>query len=244
VLRIESDSHLYGEVIAEHAFPEEHDSLLGVLGGLDIPLRAAGPFTSTGRPLRPKRHARTIGGTKKPFLLPVDQGAMNKSIESALRSDGWTTQPIASGSFAAEAPSGLKGDFVRNKVFVEVEFGNIASMFRDLFKFQIANRARTGDVGILVTATERLAKFFDSGVSSLEAAQRLLPFMAIGIQMPIWIIGIEPTDFSEIGERYEEMANLCRENGLECHSFDTAFGARIGVEEAFVPTAESSADDL
>jgi hypothetical protein len=42
-LRIESDSHLHGEVIAEHAFPEEHDSLLGVLGGLDIPLRAAGP---------------------------------------------------------------------------------------------------------------------------------------------------------------------------------------------------------
>ena len=125
-----------------------------------------------------------------------------------------------------------------------MEFGNVASMFRDLFKFQIANRARTGDVGILVTATERLAKFFDSGVSSLEAAQRLLPFMAIGIQMPIWIIGIEPTDFSEIGERYEEMASLCRENGIDCHSFDTAFGARIAVDEAFVPAAESSADDL
>ncbi len=99
-------------------------------------------------------------------------------------------------------------------------------------------------MGILVTATERLAKFFDSGVSSLEAAQRLLPFMAIGIQMPIWIIGIEPTDFSEIGERYDEMANLCRENGVDCHSFDTAVGAKIPIEEAFVTTGESSADDL
>jgi hypothetical protein len=242
-LRIESESHLHGEVIAEHAFPEEHDSLLGVLGGLDIPLRAAGPFTSTGRPLRPKRHTRTIGGSRKPFLLPVDQAEMNKAIDSALRSEGWTTQPIASGSFAAEAPSALKGDFVRNRVFVEVEFGNIASMFRDLFKFQIANRARTGDVGILVTATERLAKFFDSGVSTLEAARRLLPFMAIGIQMPIWVIGIEPTDFSDIGRRYEEMASLCRENGVECHDFDSAFGAKITVEEAFVP-ADESANDL
>jgi hypothetical protein len=98
-------------------------------------------------------------------------------------------------------------------------------------------------VAILVTATEQ-HEVLDSGVSTLEAAQRLLPFMAIGIQMPIWIVGIEPTDFSEIGERYEEMASLCRDNDVDCHSFATAFGARIAVEEAFVPASESSADDL
>jgi hypothetical protein len=227
---ISSESHLHGEVIVEHAFPNEFESLWGVLAGLDIPLRAVDMFTSTGRPLQPKRHTRTLAGERKPFILPVDQAALNRSIDAAFRVEGWAVQPIASGSFAAEAPSGLKGDFVRNRVFVEVEFGNIASMFRDLFKFQIANRARTGDVAVLVTATERLARFFDSGVTTFEAARRLLPFMALGIQMPIWIVGIEPNDFDLIGERYEELRSLCFAHCLDCHSFQTAIGVQASGE--------------
>jgi hypothetical protein len=174
---------------------------------------------------------RGIGGIRKPFLLPVDQSALNHALDDILRSDGWTTQPIASGSFVGgDVPLGLRGDFVRNKVFVEVEFGNIASMYRDFFKFQIASRAGAGDVGVLVTATHRLAKFFDSGMTTFEAALRHLPYLAVGFQMPIWFIGIEPNDFQEIGARYEAMRQLCEANGLECHPFATALGASIGPE--------------
>ena len=88
-----------------------------------------------------------------------------------------------------DTPLGLKGDFVRNGVFIEVEFGNVASMHRDFFKFQIANRSGAGAVGVLVVATDRFSRFFDSGVATFEIAERNRPFLAIGIQMPLWING-------------------------------------------------------
>lgn len=124
-----------------------------------------------------------------------------------------------------QRPLRLKGDFVRNKVFVEVEFGNAASVFRDLFKFQVASRAKVGEVAVLVVATERLGRMFDSGVATLEHARRLMPYLSIGIQMPIWICGIEPDDFDDIRNRYDEMLSVCEKNGVPCISFDDASSA-------------------
>lgn len=239
------DSHLHGEIILQHGFPAEYDSLTAVLASVPIPLRPAREFRATGRPKEPKRHSRKIGGTERPFLLPVDQAALNKSLETALRADGWIAQPVAAGAMvgAGGPPRKWKGDFFRNEVFVEVEFGNVASMYRDFFKFQIANRARTGDVAVLIVATQRLAKFFDSGVATYETALKDIPYLAIGIQMPICIIGIEPNSFDEIGERYEEMRRLCEENGLACHTFEAALGAEVAIESESGTDMESDEDD-
>jgi hypothetical protein len=220
VFTYKSESHLHGQVIAEHAFPLEYDSLVGLVGALEMQLRDGAVFTSTGRPLSPKRHVRTVAGKKKPFLLPVDQKALNARIKETLRSDGWSTEPVASGGLvSSEERLGLRGDFARGRVFVEVEFGNAASFYRDLFKFQVANRAQQGDVGVLIVATDQFARFFDSGVTTFEAAKRAKPYMAIGLQMPVWIIGIEPLSFEGIGERYAQMWELCKQNGLDCHDF-------------------------
>ena len=64
-------------------------------------------------------------------------------------------------------PSGLLGDFAKGGIFVEVEFGNMASAFRDLFKFQIASRSGAGRLGVLVVASDRVA------ASSIRASLRL-----------------------------------------------------------------------
>jgi hypothetical protein len=216
-----SESHLHGEVVVENAFPDEYNSLVDMIASLELPLRAVEGFTEFGRPLKPKRQMRTIGGAKKPFLLPVDQAALNGSIKTYLRSSGWSSEPVAAGGLVAGAqPLRLKGDFARSRVFVEVEFGNSASFYRDLFKFQIASRARTGDVGVLIAATDRLARYFDSGVTTFETATRAMPYMALGLQMPVWIIGIEPVSYGRLGERYTELWDLCSDNGLDCHAFD------------------------
>ena len=53
MLQLSSESHLFGETIVEHGFPDEYDELTGVLGGIDLPLRAAEPFTSKGAQRRP-----------------------------------------------------------------------------------------------------------------------------------------------------------------------------------------------
>jgi hypothetical protein len=225
--------YLHGETICRHDFPDEAGSLQRVLESLEPPLYLVSEFSESTRPKTPKRQDREIAGHgKKPFLLPVNQTAMNAEIKRSLHGEGWTSEPVAAGPMAGpDAPLGLRGDFVRNRVFVEVEFGNVASMHRDFFKFQVASRSGAGDVGVLVTATDRLAKFFDSGVTTFESAQRHRPYLAIGVQMPVWLIGMEPIDFSAIGHRYEEMRLLCEEHGVSCHEFGIALGAEIAVAE-------------
>ena len=219
------NSHLHGETIIRHDFPDEHDSLLDVLGSIPVPLRDFEPFTNTGRKDTPKRQNRRIGRSKRWVMLPIDQGALNKELKARFRADGWSSEPIAAGVAPGSVGSRLRGDFVRNRVFVEVEFGNTASMYRDLFKFQIANRARVGDVGVLILATKEMARFFDSGVATYEQAVADLGYMAIGMQMPVWIIGIEPRSFGAAGTRYEEMRATAEANSVECHTFAAFMGS-------------------
>lgn len=239
-MHIHTAGHLFGETIIEHAFPLEYRELMEVLESIEPPLRAAGPFTDRGRPPTPKRQARTIGGSKRQFLLPVDQVEMNRVINDQLRVLDWQTQPFATGDPAGTPLDRyLRGDFHKNRIFVEVEFGNTASMFRDLFKFQIAGRSRQGDVGVLIVATAKLARFFDSGVATFEQAVSLLPYMRIGIQLPVWVIGLEPFDWGPIGIRYEEMRSSAEAQGVSCHDFASAFGAPLPVVEELPRDDES-----
>ena len=137
-MKVTSSSHLYGETIIRYGFPEEYEELLEVLAAIEVPLRAAGPFTTRGRPATPKRQRRKIAGQERYVLMPIDQKHLNAKIDEALRVKDWTRQPFAAReAIGTPLDSSLKGDFSKNGVFVEVEFGNAASLFRDLFKFQI-----------------------------------------------------------------------------------------------------------
>jgi hypothetical protein len=238
-LKLFSESHLFGETIVEHGRPSEYNELISVLGGLELPLRPSEPFTDQGRPTTPKRQMKRIGGQRKYALFPVDQGQLNQLLHDRLRDAGWTAEPVAAGSpLGIPADLSLRGDFAKEQVFVEVEFGNAASIYRDLFKFQVASRSRLGEVAILIVATTQLAKFFDSGVATFEQAAGLVPYMRIGIQMPVWIVGIEPPTWESVQDRYIEMNIVASENGLECHDFDTIFGSML---EPLVPAIDGEA---
>jgi hypothetical protein len=231
VLRIASESHLFGETIVENGFPHEYEELLDALGGTDVPLRVAEPFTVAGRPATPKRQVKSFGGKRGYALFPVDQAALNQHLHDQLRARGWVAEPVAAGHpLGTPADLALRGDFAKGGVFVEVEFGNSASLFRDLFKFQVASRSNTGEVAVLIVATAQLAKFFDSGVATFEQAVGLIPYMRIGIQMPVWIIGIEPASWGSLEERYDWMYRVASDNGVTCHSFDTVFGTPLEPE--------------
>lgn len=230
-LSITTESHLFGETIAEHGFPIEHTELLGVLGGIDVPLRAAEPFTPRGRPATPKRQTKSIGGRRAYALFPIDQAALNSELHDRLRSLGWSAEPVAAGQpLGTPADIALRGDFAKEGVFVEVEFGNSASLFRDIFKFQIASRSGTGEVGVLIVATAQMAKFFDSGVATYEQAVNLIPYMRIGIQMPIWVIGIQPASWEPVKERYDQMYEVATVNEVPCHPFAAVSGAQMEPE--------------
>lgn len=218
-----TESHLHGEIIIKHGFSNEYTELKRALETTNIPLRATTPFTTGKRPDTPKRQLKTIQGRKAYALMPIDQPNWNLTIKRSLSALGWTSQPLAAG-ISNEALANLRGDFVKNKVFVEVEFGNSASQYRDLFKFQIASRARSGDVAVIVLATKKVARFFDSGVASYEQMIGLKDYLSIGIQMPIWIVGLDITNWSELRESYDEMYAVATENKVPCHQFDVVFG--------------------
>jgi restriction endonuclease BglII len=244
VLKIASESHLFGETIVEHNFPHEYEEIFAVVGGMEIPLRPSEPFTPRGRPATPKRQKKSIGGKKAYALFPVHQAEMNSRLHDDLRARNWDTEPVAAGRpLGTPADVSLRGDFAKNGVFVEVEFGNSASLFRDLFKFQIASRSSVGEAAVLIVATAQLAKFFDSGVATYEQAVGLLPYMRIGIQMPVWIVGIEPTSWDEIRARYERMFSVATENGVACHNFESIFGATLEPPTPLIPESSEELVD-
>ena len=113
-------------------------------------------------------------------------------------------------------------------MFVEVEFGNVASMHRDFFEFHIANRAGAGEAAVLVCATAA-CEVLRLGYHYVRAARWDIPYLAIGIQMPILFIGCKPGDRGLIKARYEEMRALCEANDVACHPFDAALGAEVDV---------------
>ena len=158
-------------------------------------------------------------------MFPIDQGAFNRRLDARLRGLGWTSQPIARGDLVARPiPNNLLGDFAKGGIFVEVEFGNMASAFRDLFKFQIASRSGAGRMGVLVVASDKVARFFDQGVATYEQVTRLLPYMGIGLQLPTVVVGLDLNDWSAVRDRYETMRAVAEQNGLDCHSWDVVFG--------------------
>jgi hypothetical protein len=209
-----SASHLHGQTIAEHDFADEYREIVDVLRSMPTLLRPSSPFGDS--PRIPKRQ---ISGSKF-RLFPVDQKAMNAYLDEEFRGLGWELRPLAApASVGAEQEAWLRGDFGRHRVFIEVEFGNSASMYRDLFKFQVANRSNIADVGVLVLGTRRFAGLWDQNVAHFEDAVNRIPFMAIGVQCPIWIVGFEPDDFAPLRDRYNEMQAVAEANQLTCHAF-------------------------
>jgi len=220
-VRLHTVSHQYAENILETAFREEWEKLLEVFGRVDPPLRPAGPFTDRGRPATPKRQRRRLRGTDAYALLPIDQAALNDVLDEAMVALGWNRQPYVLGeTLGTPLDSYLKGDFERSGVYVEVEFGNTASLFRDLFKFQIAGRSGIGKVGVLVVATAAVTRLFDSGVATYEQALNLLPYMKIGLTLPTVVVGLDIVDWAPIEARYAEMYEVATANGVPCHSFE------------------------
>lgn len=150
---------------------------------------------------------------------------LNDALDASLVQLGWNRQPFVLGeTLGTPLDSYLKGDFERSGVYVEVEFGNTASLFRDLFKFQVAGRSGIGKVGVLVVATAAVTRLFDSGVATYEQAVNLLPYMKIGLTLPTVVVGLDIVDWAPVKERYAEMYQVAAANGVECHSFELVRG--------------------
>ncbi|AVT83637.1 hypothetical protein RPYSC3_47770 [Rhodopseudomonas palustris] len=111
---------------------------------------------------------------------------------------GWEYHP-----FATKIPnSNLRADYRKNfnglKVQSEIQFGNMARWYSDVFKFQAAYSESLIDVGVSVVPMNSLATRIDSNVAYFERAMRELPSAQLSITLPILLVGVELDEESTV----------------------------------------------
>ena len=130
------------------------------------------------------------GFKRKPF--DVKQGLLNSMIDYVFKEQGWESQPYIDTRFNRQ--SSQRGDFAKVtedkiKVFVEVEFGNVASSFRDFYKFNLAYSLDTYDCGVFILPEKKLSRRIDT-IQNFEGAKRLIKEARNFINLPLIIIGV------------------------------------------------------
>ena len=166
-------SYRYAEEVLQHAhYSMAWDEVTSIL-------RATPVFIWSGKSAKVKG------------LLVVQQ-VLNTYFDRRLAVDnGWEYHPLAT----SIAGSKLKADF-RKKfgdlgIQVEIQFGNMARWYSDIFKFQAGYSAEAINVGVSVVPMSNLAKKIDQNVVNWERAKRELPSAKLSITLPIALIGLE-----------------------------------------------------
>jgi hypothetical protein len=131
------------------------------------------------------------------------QSDYNRRINEGLTDQGWNSEQ------KVVAELGLKCDFEKNGIWVEVEFGNARSYYQDYVKFMLAGKYRNARLGLLLCPTSSFASLLCelgrqrarenvvrerapvySGMMSYEKAARELPFLEFMFEMPIVVAGV------------------------------------------------------
>ena len=119
----------------------------------------------------------------------LHQRAYNAAFEKEFLSYGWEPQPLL-----LRTPR-LIGDFRQGLVFVEIQFGNSAALYRDYYKFQYGLANGLLSLAVLVVPTNPRA-FFPTRPSSVrnmaefDLADRYLTVLPISV--PTLLIGLLP----------------------------------------------------
>lgn len=131
------------------------------------------------------------------------QSDYNKRINEGLTKAGWNSEQ------KVVEDLGLKCDFERNGIWVEVEFGNARSYYQDYVKFMLARKYRNARLGLLLCPTMSFATLLCelgrqraqensvrerppvySGMMNYEKAVRELPYLGFMFEMPIIVAGV------------------------------------------------------
>ena len=170
---------------------------------VDLPLTSAWAFCRSGAALMPKQAVQDHAGAAA-HSRPAIRSTRGETEhpDSSRPSSPWMRRASPHAQYLqlrlGPALRYLQGDFSKNGVFVEVEFGNCRKrLFRDLFKFQIAGSAGAGEVGVLVVASSAVASRSSIEESRpYEQAEGLLEYMKIGLSLPTVIVGLDVNDWA------------------------------------------------
>ncbi len=115
------------------------------------------------------------------------QSAYNKRFEIEFEKLGWEKKPLLS-----QKPR-LIGDFRKNLVFVEIQFGNSATLYRDFYKFQYGLQNGLLSLSVLIVPVNP-KEFFPTRPRSIsnmaEYDLALRYFKVLPISVPTMVIGL------------------------------------------------------
>ena len=115
------------------------------------------------------------------------QTAYNKKFELEFQNLGWKTKPRLS-----ETPR-LIGDFQKGLVFIEVQFGNSATLYRDFYKFQYGLQKGLLSMAVLIVPVKPKEFFVTRPKSVANMAEYELAlryFTVLPISVPTMVIGL------------------------------------------------------
>ena len=194
----------YAEAVLDHpAFSLSKRQIVDILENAPVPL--LNPAELESRRGGVKRRSRKQGA--RYFFLPVDQKALNAHLDGEFKQREWELQPPIVGRDRGGGPeTGLKGDYKKGRLQVEVQFGNMARWYTDVFKFQLSYSLDEIDVAVLVVPAQAFANLIDENVAHFERVCRELPWAKMSLTLPIWVIGVEPVDYGPVRDCYEQAA--------------------------------------
>ncbi|MGE7666651.1 BglII/BstYI family type II restriction endonuclease [Ureibacillus composti] len=178
-MEVKTFSYRFAEEILEHQhFIQIYEELKTVCKDCPVPLY--------------------VGKSKNQKQLEVIQQLMNTYFLLRFKSLGWESEPFATPDTSEDA---LRSDFRKTYVNpqtgeiiltiqIEVEFGNVASSYRNYFKFQLSFSNALTDICVLILPSYSLSKRIDSGVSNFEKTVREIPSAKLSVTVPTLVIGL------------------------------------------------------
>lgn len=160
-------SYRHALAILEKEYPRELKEIFQTLKGVDFV-----PLVET--------KSRSRGG-KVVMVKSISPAKTNTVLYQALKAKGWTVTP----KIISESESNLAADAKKGKIQIEIQFGNMARWYTDVFKFLLSYSANDIEVGILVVPMQATAKKIDENVAYYERVVRELPHAKMGITIPI-----------------------------------------------------------
>lgn len=141
------------------------------------------------------------GKSKKNRKLDIVQQLMNTYFDRRFAVDSkWQFHPVATGIKRSGLKADFRKDFGKIKVQAEVQFGNMARWYSDIFKFQAAYSQSLIECGLCVVPMHSMARRTDSNVAHFERAIRELPSANLSITLPILLVGLEADESTPVAD--------------------------------------------
>lgn len=194
------------------------------------------------------------GKSKAVKRLEVVQQVMNTYFDRRLSVDnGWEYHPLAT----SIAGSKLKADFRKKfgdlSIQIEIQFGNMARWYSDIFKFQAGYSAKAINVGVSVVPMGAVARTIDQNVVNFERAKRELPSAELSVTLPIVMLGLGKDEHTKVVDlratRFTSVKDLVSK-GQESNRWRVVHGhlsgtdmGTIGPDSPTGPMVVAPADD-